>query len=211
MAIWLAVLVVIVIIIWSIARNRSTSTITLQMKHTVDHDLFKKYSSLMKQATALKKEGRFDEAVQKIREAYSEAEEQDLTITVNDFLRLPPYLQKAGRNDEAWDWFNRLIQKYANDFMSLSVIYDKMRLFRKREKAHKDAVKYAVLSDVCRCLGLHHQVNDLGWSDRKDELDNCVECVSEGYEDNLKRIIEIHMKNFPKISLSRLLKDIEIA
>lgn len=100
----------------------------------INTDQFRKYNDLMKESTALKKAGKLNEAVEKIKDAYKEAQEKGLTLTVNDYLKLPPYLQKAGKNDEAWAWFNDLIRSFANDPMSLSQIYGKMGLFREREK-----------------------------------------------------------------------------
>lgn len=190
------------------------------MRTHVNDDLFGKYSELIKEATALKKAGKIEDAIEKIKAAYKEAEEKQLTLTAKDYLKLPPYLQKAGRNDEAWGWFNLLIQKCASDSMSLSEIYNKMCLFRQREDNDKDAIKYAVLSSLYWCLGLHQQVTQLGWDDRKPELVHCKKNMAEGYgkmlkkagcehlEEPLKKIIKEHMKQFPDIRLPELIRDI---
>ena len=211
------ILIIALIIFYFIRRGRTGFT----AKTTVNDKLFKKYSRLNREATALKKEGKIEEAIEKLHEAYAEAEKKKLTLTVKDYLRLPPYLQKANRNDEAWAWFNKLIQACAGDFMSLSEIYDKMRLFRQREKAYKDAIKYAVLANLYWCLGLHQQVHEMGWTDRKKELTNCKKNLSVGYEKLLmkancqhletefNKMLKAHMKDFPKISSSQLIKDIE--
>lgn len=186
----------------------------------VNDDLFRHYSELVKESTALHKAGKFDEAVDKLKAAYKEAEEKQLTLTIKDYLKLPPYLQKAGRNDEAWAWFNDLIRQTASDHMSLSVIYDKMRLFRQREGNPKDAIKFGVLSRIHWCLGLHEQVTRMGWNDRKDELKNCKANIGEGYfellkkadcenlETELKKTISKHMVSFPVIRLPDLVRDI---
>ena len=206
-------ILIIILIIFYFFRRRSGVT--------YNNKLFKKYSKLNREATALKKEGKYEEAIEKLYEAYAEAEKKKLTLTIMDYLRLPPYLQKANRNDEAWEWFNKLILACASDYMSLSEVYDKMRLFRQREKANKDAIKYAVLADVYRCLGLHQLVHEFGSTDRKKELTNCKKYVSEGFETllkkadslyiekDLKNIIKLHMKEFPTISTSQLIKEIE--
>ena len=186
----------------------------------VNDDLSRKYNELMRESTALKKAGKFEEAVEKIQEAYKEAQEKHLTLTVKDYLKLPPYLQKAGKNDEAWSWFNDLIRSFASDPMSLSQIYEKMGLFRERENNPKDAIKYNVLSSMYWCLGLHEQVTQLGWSDRKPELTRCKQNISDGYgkmlkkagcehlEDGLKKIITEHMKVFPNIRMPDVVRDI---
>ncbi|PUB83976.1 MAG: hypothetical protein DBP02_10095 [gamma proteobacterium symbiont of Ctena orbiculata] len=214
-AIWSAV---IILLIFYIYKKRRYGFVA---KTTVNDKLFKKYAKLNKEATALKKQGNIEAAIDKLNEAYAEASEKELTVTINDYLRLPAYLQIAKRNDEAWSWFNKLIQQFSYDFMSLSQIYDKMRLFRQREKKNKDAIKYAVLSNIYRCMGLHQQVTKLGWDDRKEELENCKIGISVGYEKLLKKancselegdltkLIEAHIKSFPKIKVAQLIKDIE--
>lgn len=211
------ILVIIIVVLFFFRKKRSK----LDIKTTVNDKLFRSYSKLMKEATVLKKEGDIDQAIVKINDAYKEAEKKGLTLTVNDYLKLPPYLQLAGRNDEAWGFFNKLIQTSSSDPMSLSQIYDKMRLFRQREKAHTDAVKYAVLSNLYRCLGLHQQVSSMGWKDRQDELDDCRSSIDKGYEKYLKKanashlekelqnIISLHVKTFPRVKTSELIKDID--
>jgi tetratricopeptide (TPR) repeat protein len=186
----------------------------------VNTDQFRKYNDLMKESTALKKAGKFNEAVEKIKEAYKEAQEKSLTLTVNDYLKLPPYLQKAGKNDEAWAWFNDLIRSFASDPMSLSQIYGKLGLFRERENNPKDAIKYNVLSSMYWCLGLHEQVTQQGWTDRKPELTCCKQSISDGYgkilkkagcehlEDGLKKLITEHMRVFPNIRMPDVVRDI---
>jgi tetratricopeptide (TPR) repeat protein len=194
--------------------------IQLTFETKINDDLFRDYSKMVKEATALHKAGKLDEAVEKLKTAYKEADEKNLTLTVKDYLKLPPYLQKAKRNDEAWAWFNSLIQHASGDHMALSEIYDKMRLFRQRERQPKDAVKYDVLSRVYWCLGLYDQVTKLGWDERKDELENCKTTIGEGYieplkkascgnlEVELKKLISKHMEAFPSIHLPDLVRDI---
>jgi len=200
---------------------RKRGLVELVTETRVDDDLFRKYNDLMGESTALKKAGKFVEAVEKIKEAYKEAHEKNLTLTIKDYLKLPPYLQKAGRNDEAWAWFNDLIQTSANDPMSLSQVYEKMGLFRERENKPKDAVKYGALSKIYWCLGLHEQVTQQGWTDRKLELTQCKQNVADGYdkvlkkagceylEEDLRGIIKGHMKEFPNIRMSDLVREID--
>lgn len=211
-------LLIVAIVSYFILKKKKGIQLTFESK--VNDDLFRHYSEMVKEATALHKAGKFDDAVEKLKAAYREAEEKKLAVTVKDYLKLPPYLQKAKRNDEAWAWFNTLIRQTASDHMSLSEIYDKMRLFRQREGDPKDAIKYGVLSRVHWCLGLHEQVTKMGWDDRKDELKNCKARLGEGYvellkkadcehlEDELKKIISTHMSSFPSIRLPDLVRDI---
>ena len=107
---------------------------------------------LLRQATALKDSGDINAAIAALKKAYeliAEAGEEQLIET---FLRLPLYLQAAGRADEAWQEFHRLLS-HGNPNRSLnehdkSVIYDKMRLCAQREKKDIDAVVYGVLSYI---------------------------------------------------------------
>lgn len=214
----LLILLVVGIVVYFFLNKKKGVPLTFETK--VNDDLFRHYSELVKESTALHKAGKFDEAVAKLKDAYKEAEEKQLTLTIKDYLKLPPYLQKAKRNDEAWAWFNELIRHTASDHMSLSEIYDKMRLFRLREGNPKDAIKYSVLSRIYWCLGLHEQVTKMGWDDRKDELKSCKADIGQGYaellnkadcenlEIELKKIISKHMSSFPVIRLPDLVQDI---
>jgi len=187
----------------------------------VDGDIFQKYNSLMKEATALKKAGEIGDAIEKIKEAYKEAQEKKLTLTIKDYLKLPTYLQKDRKNDEAWGWFNNLISAFARDPMSLSQIYKAMGLFRERENNRRDAIKFSVLSDIYWCLGLHEQVTQLGCTDRRPELTQCKRNIADGYrdalkkagcehlEEKLKKTINEHMKEFPNLHISDLVRDVD--
>lgn len=215
---FLLILLIVGIVSYLYLKKKKGVQLTFGTK--VNNDLFRHYSELVKESTALHKVGKFDEAVDKLKAAYKEAEEKQLTLTIKDYLKLPPYLQKAKRNDEAWAWFNNLIRQTASDHMSLSEIYDKMRLFRQSEGNPKDAIKYGVLSRIHWCLGLHEQVTKMGWDDRKDELKNCKANIGEGYDEllkkadcenleiELKKIISKHMSSFPVIRLPDLVREI---
>lgn len=86
--------------------------------------------NLLKEATALKKAKKYVDACDKLREAYSADGAENLMIA--DRLRLPMYLQLAGKNDEAWDELNRLDAKYVDQY-SEAVILAQMSTFLKKE------------------------------------------------------------------------------
>jgi hypothetical protein len=81
------------------------------------------------------------------------------------FLRLPLYLQEAGRGVEAWAEFERLLTaglpKQLPDAdlvpMYQSEIYGKMRLFLQREGKSDQAVVYGMLSSLAWAKGLSMQ------------------------------------------------------
>jgi hypothetical protein len=86
--------------------------------------------TLLKEATALKRAKRYDEAVAMLRRAYQAPTEYPMMI--EERLRLPMYLQLAGRNDEGWDELNRLNVGYVDQF-SQPIIANQMRVFLQKE------------------------------------------------------------------------------
>ena len=96
---------------------------------------------LLKDATVLKREKKYIEACEKLREAYSADGAENLMI--EDRLRLPMYLQLAGRADEGWGEMNRLNVTYVGEF-SQARIAGQMATFLRKESKHKDAALFAV-------------------------------------------------------------------
>lgn len=86
--------------------------------------------NVLKDATALKREKKFVEACEKLREAYSADGAENLMI--EDRLRLPMYLQLAGKNDAGWDELNRLYGRYTDQF-SRPRIEHQMQVFLRKE------------------------------------------------------------------------------
>jgi len=129
------------------------------MGSTADQDI------LLREATAKKGAGDINGAIDILRKAYHEISNGETIYPVSTFLRLPLYLQEAGRNDEAWREFNRLLtrgypKQGANPEiipMDWSVIYDKMRLFLQREGKNDLAVRFGILSHLSWAIGLHRQ------------------------------------------------------
>jgi len=113
--------------------------------------------ALLKKATSLKDAGKIDDAVETLRQAYWSISKTSIQYDIATFLRLPLYLQAAGRNDEAWREFNLLLTHgYPNQSFhdpvvcayDKAAIYDKMRLFLQRERKNSLAVIYGVLSYI---------------------------------------------------------------
>ena len=86
--------------------------------------------NLLMEATALKREKKYIEACDKLREAYSADGAGNLFI--EERLRLPMYLQLAGGSDEGWDELNRLYAGYTDQF-SQSRIEHQMKVFLRKE------------------------------------------------------------------------------
>lgn len=115
-------------------------------------DAYERAYPYLRKATQLKKEGDIEAAISSLRTAYGIAGKD---IGVDERIRLPQYLQIAGRNDEAWKEFNDLIIEAGSSqikelaYFDLENIYDKMRLFLQREGRFIDAIGTGVLSYTC--------------------------------------------------------------
>ena len=109
----------------------------------------------MREATAYKQEGRWDDAISTLRKAYAIlGDDIYVNYPIETALRLPLYLQQAGRYEEAQQEFQRLLssvdERTAIAFSHVSKaeqrnfaqinreqILDKMRLAEKREQKRK--------------------------------------------------------------------------
>lgn len=116
-------------------------------------------------ATQKRDAGDIGAAIDLLRTAYSKIVSASVSYPVNTFLRLPLYLQEAGRTDEAWKEFESLLTHgFPNQLsnpevlpMEHSQIYDKIRLFLQRETQFDRAVSFGILSYVSWAAGLHRQ------------------------------------------------------
>jgi tetratricopeptide (TPR) repeat protein len=151
-------------------------------------------ATLLKQVTKLKEAGRFDEAVETLREAYRQIQREGGGYTIQTYLRLPMLLQKLGRADEAWGEYNRLLASDPTGVglsreltpMFHSQIYDKMRLFLQREGQAIKAVGFGAMSTVSWATGLYHQK-------RHDELRDMLE------DENLNQVLHPLLRKAKKL------------
>jgi hypothetical protein len=98
---------------------------------------------LLKEATQLKKSKEYDAACEKLREAYEASDANELMV--KERLRLPMYLQLAGKNDEGWKALNELNVEYI-DVFSQAEIANQMRVFLQKEKQFKKAIIFSIWS-----------------------------------------------------------------
>lgn len=96
---------------------------------------------LLKLATQLKQDKKYDEACQTLRVAYQSADVDEI-ILIEDRLRLPMYLLLAGQGDEGWYELNRLIGEYLSPHEQIA-IRNQMRIFTEKEKRWNDAIFYS--------------------------------------------------------------------
>lgn len=145
--------------------KRKPTGLTVTMHITEDSYEKSEADKLLERATQKKQDGDLDGAIQCLRDAYVEIAKEDIGYGVETFLRLPMYLQAAGKNDEAWGEFNRMIvEGYPNQMkdrdlipMDSSVIHDKMRLFLQREGRKDAAVRFGAMSHMYWAMGLNLQ------------------------------------------------------
>ena len=124
-----------------------------------------KAQTLLKEASARKLAGDTEGVISLLKEAYAEIAKSGKIWNVSPFLRLPMYLQKLGREDEAWQELNLIISKgYPGQpkdksilMIEHSMVYDKMRLFLQRSGKSEKAVKYGILAYVTLAHALHKQ------------------------------------------------------
>ena len=148
---------------------------------------------LMRTATALSDKDP-NAAVKTFREAAALIPQTATDHGVAPFLRVPRYLQQAGRQDEAWEEFQRLLkdgypnmQQGGRAWHRMETdVYDKMRLFLQREKRLDEAVLYGVRSIVAGV-----RVWAVPTDERPHRLESKSPLLREGNE-KLRRSLERH-------------------
>jgi tetratricopeptide (TPR) repeat protein len=142
-----------------------------------------KASAFLKEATALKKEGKITQAIEKLRQAYVHISKTNTDYGIEVFLRLPLYLQEAGRKDEAWREFNLLLTSgYQNMFTATwswhlmeSKVYDKMRLVMQRDGKQSMAISFGVISYIKELrseLEKPKDIKDESYIEKAQQLDS---------------------------------------
>ena len=169
---------------------------------------------LLTQAVTHKKAKEWDKALACLDEAYKLAAQQSYDyMEWSNYLRLPAYLQLAGRNDEAWGWLNKLncgdfpyrgqSNEIAFQLGWRVIVSDKMRLFLEREKKFKQAlIQRAVTQylDAARSfqwvIQASQEVEAKAWINEFTADDPEVqETEKEHILDNLERATESSIKH----------------
>ncbi|WP_133623031.1 hypothetical protein [Erwinia sp. LJJL01] len=122
------------------------------------------YRELLKEATRLKKEKRYDEACQTLRVAYQSADVNEV-ILIQERLRLPMYLLLAGKSNDGWAELNRLSSEYHEPY-DLIPIRSQMRIFSEKEGRWNDAILYSAIvytmvlkNKIHFIKSVHHQAD----------------------------------------------------
>ena len=160
--------------------------------------------ALLREATAKKERGDLDGAIELLTQFWSLEPFTSSGYPVETYLKLPMYLQKAGRRDDAWRALNVLITGYLyptaeqNDQvlpMTRSDIYDKMRLFWQREGEPSLALRYGILSHLQWSLGLLRQR-------RSEEFRDCAR------RETIEAVVEPLLKKAKRLTLKPALSDL---
>lgn len=178
---------------------------------------------LLKQATQEKKNNQIEKAIVTLKKAYETIIEMDLgEYPVETYLRLPLYLDEAGKHDEAWKEFNNLLANYIKkiDFSSISAVHDKMRLTLYRRGDIKEALRNGVLSYLYKLIGIYKLSKCGTWKVdpylnkiKKENIQSDVNKISNKIKDKninqeLFQLIQNHIKTIPMIDFNKVNQDI---
>lgn len=127
-------------------------------------------------ATKQVESGEFDKAIKNLSEAQELMPTVATEYPIQQYLRLPLTLQKAGRFDEAVSEFNRLLDSDIKPYHKPG-IYDKLRLAHQREGRHREAIVFGILCFAWECIALAQQNRD--WSFLMEEPDRWLKQVKK--------------------------------
>lgn len=123
-----------------------------------------------------------------------------------EYLRLPVFLQQAGRMAEAEEEFKKLLNLF-NCGHEHAKIYDKMRLTYQREKWFDEAIKFGVMSLACTFIGIKNSKN---FAEKHiNNLSNEQKNAEEWRKDFLQGLIDSYqeMADSTEISLQKAIKE----
>lgn len=143
---------------------------------------------LLREATASKNQDP-EGAIRLFLMAREQIAQTDSDHGIQVFVRLPRYLQLAGRSREGWDELNRLLRDgYPNMYKSercwyhtKSFVYGKMRLFMQREQMFREAVPYGALAVIynIRAQATQSTFPGEGWGKPPAIIWEEVDCLRE--------------------------------
>lgn len=165
------------------SNNKKTQNIatTISVTTTTSYsDEVNPSRELLKVATQLKKEKKYDEACEKLREAFSTEGSENLMA--KERLRLPMYLQLAGKNDEGWRILNELNISYT-DVYSQADIANQMRVFLQKEKKFEKAILFGAWN-ICKGIECYQSSIDgcISMADEMAKLDMDFQSFSKNDE-----------------------------
>lgn len=180
----------------------------------------------LKEATQLKDADDIEGAIRLLRRAYEEIKRDKALYPIDTFLRLPLYLQQAGKAKDAWQEFsNLLFRGYPNQpkdggliAQDRAKVFEKMRLFHERDGRGEIAEIYGCFSQVCKGIAVFKD-------GRKQELkswftkETCSEYVEGlnkypgnlGHLQPIKLTIIEELRRYPDVDFDKLAERIDRA
>lgn len=221
--IFFALLIVAIILVFHLRKSKKADSVIRVKTLTTSNYEIPRSAVLLKEATAKKKEKDWDSAIALLREAYAEIQKEGIEHGIDTYLRLPLFLAEAGKRDEAWAEFNRLLVNVHNDCpelvpMNHSRVYDKMRLTLQREGRSIEAVRLGIFSYLSWAIGLAMQKRDDELADYESQESISAMVASllkkaqkKQMQEAIEQIVQAAMLTVPRINFSKITKELVAA
>jgi hypothetical protein len=170
-------------------------------------------SEILKVATELNRDGNLPAAVLVLKEAYKKIGNSAESYGIDTYLRLPSYLQKIGRYDEAWSFLNQLLMRgYPNQIQnealiifSRSKIYKAMCRLLQHEGKGRNAIIFGAASIVAEAQYFFLQSEEKDWpKEFREERTATYRSLSQtaSIHDKMKKIAkkEISVKQLDDVT-----------
>ena len=155
------------------------------------------YQEWLTKAVKHKKDNDFDLAIECLDKAYRICAGYPLETVFDCYLRLPAYLQAAGRADEGWGELNKLnigVCPYRGDGPTGSErdirkaykVSDKMRAFLDKEKRYKESLIHRVVAAYLSAANVAQMVSD-GWVKKEREKEFSIETLKVEFDKAVKK------------------------
>ena len=155
------------------------------------------YQQWLTKAVKYKKDNDFDQAIECLDKAYRICAGYPLETVFDHYLRLPAYLQAAGRTDEGWGELNKLnigVCPYRGDGPTGSErdirkaykVSDKMRAFLDKEKRYKESLIHRVVAAYLSAANVAQMVSD-GWVKKEREKEFSVDTLTIEFDKAVKK------------------------
>jgi hypothetical protein len=180
----------------------------------------------LKEAVQRKDADDLEGAIKLLVRAYEEIKRANALYPVETYLRLPLYLQQAGRSRESWQEFNKvLFHGYSNqpkDPVGLAQdrakVLEKMQLFLDRDRKSEVGSVYKVFSQVLEAVGFYRDDKKREARTRLNRT-TCQELVAAlrkytgnlGPLEEMRTIIIEELTAWPELEFDRLGNRLEAA
>jgi len=180
----------------------------------------------LREAAQLKDENDLEGAVKLLRRGFEEIKREKALYAIDTFLRLPLYLQQAGRDKDAWQEFNLLLTHgYPNQPRDVVLIYqergkvlEKMRWYLQHDGKEAIASVYEIFAQVCKAVAVHkeNRTREMRAFFTKAVCNECIDGLKK-YPGNLGRLQPIkeaivdELGRFPDVDFDKLAERIDAA